>query len=180
MDWDFIFKNFNSTLDFPSSLFYDELKKRYPGAKVILTVRDTDSWYQSTDRTIFRVPSIVPGWLQRIIPPMGKFIEMTNMLIWDGLFKGRFSDREFAVRVYNDHIQNVRRTVPKEDLLIFDVKDGWGPLCDFLGVGIPENRPFPHLNTGNRMIMVLNVARLIPYAAVTLAGILVGILFLLR
>ena len=180
VDWDFIFKNFNSTLDFPSSLFYDELKKRYPGAKVILTVRDTDSWYQSTERTIFRVPSIVPGWLQRIIPPMGKFIEMTNMLIWDGLFKGRFSDREFAVRVYNDHIQNVRRTVPKEDLLIFDVKDGWGPLCDFLGVGIPENRPFPHLNTGNRMIMVLNVARLIPYAAVTLAGILVGILFLLR
>ena len=180
VDWDFIFKNFNSTVDFPSSLFYDELKKRYPGAKVILTIRDADSWYQSTNKTIFRVPSIIPGWLQSIIPPMGKFIEMTNMLIWDGLFKGRFSDREFAVRVYNDHIQNVRRTVPKEDLLIFDVKDGWGPLCDFLGVGIPENRPFPHLNTGNRMIMVLNVARLIPYAAVTLAGILVGILFLLR
>jgi hypothetical protein len=63
---------------------------------------------------------------------------------------------------------------------VFDVEDGWGPLCDFLGVGIPENRSFPHLNTGNRMIMVLNVARLIPYAAVTLAGILVGILFFLR
>ena len=180
MDWDFIFKNFNSTLDFPSSLFYDELKKKYTGAKVILTVRDTDSWYQSTDRTIFRAPSIVPVWLQRIIPPMGKFIEMTNMLIWNGLFKGKFSDREFAVQVYNDHIQNVRRTVPKEDLLIFDVKDGWGPLCDFLKVGIPENRPFPHLNSGNRMIMAMNVARLIPYAAVTFAVILAGILFLLR
>ena len=100
--------------------------------------------------------------------------------IWDGLFKGRFSDREFAVRIYNDHIQNVRRIVPKEDLLIFNVKDGWGPLCDFLRVDIPENRPFPHLNTSSRMIMALNVVRLIPYAAITLAGILVGILFLLR
>ncbi len=118
--------------------------------------------------------------MQRIIPPMGKFIEMTNMLIWNGLFKGKFSDREFAVQVYNDHIQNVRRTVPKEDLLIFDVKDGWGPLCDFLKVGIPENRPFPHLNSGNRMIMAMNVARLIPCAAVTFAVILAGILFLLR
>ena len=180
VDWDYIFKKFNATVDFPASLFYDEPKTRYPDAKIILTVRDTDSWYQSTVRTIYRVPSTVPVWLQRIIPPMGQFIEMTDLLIWDGLFKGRFSNKEFASRVYQDHIQNVRQTVPEEDLLIFDVKDGWGPLCDFLGVGIPENRPFPHLNTSNRMIMTLYFARLMPYVLVTLAVITVGLLFFVR
>ena len=180
VDWDYIFKKFNATVDFPASLFYNELKTRYPDAKIILTVRDTDSWYQSTVRTIYRVPSTVPVWLQRIIPPMGQFIEMTDLLIWGGLFKGRFSDHEFATQVYNEHIQNVRRTVPEEDLLIFDVKDGWRPLCDFLGVGIPESTPFPHLNTGNRMIMAMNFARLMPYAVVTLAVFMVGLLFLFR
>ena len=82
IDWDFIFKHFNATVDFPASLFYDELKNKYPDAKVILTIRDPDTWYKSTERTIYKVPSIVPHWFKQIMPPMGQFIKMNELLIW--------------------------------------------------------------------------------------------------
>jgi hypothetical protein len=171
IDWDFLFKHFNATVDFPASLFYDELKNKYPDAKVILTIRDPDTWYKSTERTIYKVPSIVPPWFKRIIPPMEQFIIMNELLIWHGLFKNKFSDRKFAIRIFNEHIKNVRRHIPKEDLLIFNVKDGWRPLCDFLGVPIPKNIPFPHVNTGDNMIKTLNIVKLIPYLTIILVTI---------
>ena len=47
----------------------------------------------------------------------------------------------------------VKKTVPKEDLLIWQVKDGWKPLCDFLKKSIPEG-PIPHDNrTGDVKFM---------------------------
>ena len=61
--------------------------------------------------------------------------------------------------------------MPKEDLLIFNVKDGWRPLCDFLGVPIPKNIPFPHVNTGDNMIKTLNIVKLIPYLTIILVTI---------
>ena len=178
IDWDFLFKHFNATVDFPASLFYDELKHKYPDAKVILTIRDPDTWYKSTKRTIYTVPSIVPQWFKRIIPPMEQFIKMNELLIWNGLFKNKFSDRKFAIRIFNEHIQNVRRHTPKEDLLIFNVKDGWQPLCDFLGVPIPKTIPFPHVNTSDNMIKSLNAVKLIPYLTIILVTITFIILFI--
>ena len=134
-------------------------------------LRDPDTWYKSTERTIYKVPSIVPPWFKRIIPPMEQFIKMNELLIWHGLFKNKFSDRKFAIRIFNEHIKNVRRHIPKEDLLIFNVKDGWRPLCDFLGVPIPKNIPFPHVNTGDNMIKTLNIVKLIPYLTIILVTI---------
>eukprot|EP01006_Ploeotia_vitrea_P067109 TRINITY_DN96452_c0_g1_i1.p3 TRINITY_DN96452_c0_g1~~TRINITY_DN96452_c0_g1_i1.p3 ORF type:complete len:109 (+),score=18.44 TRINITY_DN96452_c0_g1_i1:360-686(+) len=62
-----------------------------------------------------------------------------------GFFKGRFEDKAFALEVFQKHTEDVIATVPPEKLLVFDVKDGWGPLCDFLEVPIPEE-PFPRVN----------------------------------
>lgn len=71
---------------------------------------------------------------------------LAETLIWQGIFDGRFDDREYALRVYADHVAEVRTTVPAERLLEFDPAQGWEPLCDFLGVEVPET-PFPLLNT---------------------------------
>jgi hypothetical protein len=62
-----------------------------------------------------------------------------------GTFDGRFGDRDHAVEVFVRHNEEVKRRVPPEKLLVFEVKEGWGPLCEFLGVEAPDG-PFPHLN----------------------------------
>ena len=109
--------------------------------------------------------------------PLRKFIEMTELLGGNGLFKNKFSDRELTIQIYNEHIQNVTRNVPKEDLLIFDVKEGWKPLCGFLDVDVPENISFPHLTTGDTMAKILNAVRILPYIVVII--IMISIITLL-
>jgi hypothetical protein len=70
---------------------------------------------------------------------------MVDRLVWDGLFDGRFADRDHAVGVFERHIDHVRASCPPERLLVFDVAEGWEPLCEFLDVPVPA-KPFPRLN----------------------------------
>ncbi len=60
-------------------------------------------------------------------------------------FQGKFEDKAVAEKIFNKHIEDVKAYVPADKLLIYDVSDGWGPLCKFLGVPEP-NEPLPHLN----------------------------------
>jgi hypothetical protein len=54
------------------------------------------------------------------------------------LFDGRMGDKDHLISVYKAHNARVRETIAPERLLIYHVADGWGPLCDFLGVSAPE------------------------------------------
>lgn len=155
-DWDFIFDGYHSITDFPGCLFYKELMARYPEARVILTVRDAESWYQSARRTIFRS---YPTWRQtgfifsryffskrvRQLMQVGWLIRKT---IFRQTFKGKQFRPEYGKAVFRKHNEEVINTVPSEKLLVYDVKDGWEPLCHFLGVPVP-NVPFPRSNSGN-------------------------------
>ena len=66
--------------------------------------------------------------------------------LWDRMFRDLFGDRAFAIEVFNRHNEQVRRDVPADRLLVYEVSQGWGPLCAFLGVPVPAGKPFPHLN----------------------------------
>ncbi len=129
-----------STVDWPGTFFWRELVAAHPDAKVVLTVRDPQTWYDSAYRTIYRAASgpVPPG-----VAPSA--LEMTHAVVWDGTFDGRFADRGFAVRVFEEHNAEVRRTVPAGRLLEFEVGQGWEPLCAFLGRPVPGT-PFPRLN----------------------------------
>ncbi|MFX1533569.1 MAG: sulfotransferase family protein, partial [Promethearchaeota archaeon] len=110
-------------------------------------VRDFQSWYESTYQTIYAVSLVVrsiPRWLTGLIPPLRTMIKLTETL-WDGLFHGRFEDQNYAISIFKQYIENVKAAVPSENLLVFNVKEGWEPLCNFLDVPIP-NKAFPHLN----------------------------------
>jgi hypothetical protein len=131
---------FRSTVDWPGAYFWRELVERHPAAKVVLTVRDPEAWYESTSRTIY--PAAMKA-LDR--PEMPPFVRMVHAVVWDGTFKARFADKDFAIGVFEEHNEAVRRAVPAERLLEFEVKQGWGPLCDFLGVPAPAG-DFPRLN----------------------------------
>jgi len=135
-NWNRLFSGFNSAVDFPVSLFYKQLINQFPDAKFILTLREFDKWYISTVNTIYKVPNILPDWFKMVVYPIRMFIAMQVNLIWVGLFKNKFSDRESAKLVYYEHIRSVKKTIPANKLLIYHVKEGWGPLCEFLNVDI--------------------------------------------
>ena len=48
-------------------------------------------------------------------------------------------------RLYQDWNKKVQETIPPNRLLIFNVKEGWAPLCKFLGAPVPD-KPFPKAN----------------------------------
>jgi hypothetical protein len=146
VDWEALFRGYQATVDWPGCNFYAEFLRLYPDAKVILTVRDPDRWYDSARQTIYYVRHAFPGWMTPLLPRMGRFQPMLDRLIWVGMFHGRFEDRSYAIEVFNRHNEEVKRVVPNDRLLVYEVNEGWGPLCKFLGVPVPEDKPFPRLN----------------------------------
>ena len=61
---------------------------------------------------------------------------------------------EEAVKFFNKWTEEVKKTVPKERLLVFEAKQGWKPLCDFLDLPIPDG-PFPNVNESAAMSRVI-------------------------
>jgi Sulfotransferase domain len=153
VDWEQIFGGYRATVDWPACTFYDELMERYPDAKVILTVRDPQKWYESAYNTIYtmtRAASSSPIFsLAGLVLPGAKGVKrarpMIEEIVWERDFDGRFEDREYAIETFERHNEEVEQSVSPEKLLAYEVKEGWGPLCEFLGVEVPE-KPFPHLN----------------------------------
>ena len=141
--WDAIFAGFQAGVDAPVCFYYKELMQKYPDAKVLLTVRDSAGWYKSLYTTVYAL-ALLPRWMERI-PLTGAFLRMLREMVWDGFFQGRFADKAFAIEQFERHNEEVQRHVPADNLLVFTIKEGWEPLCNFLNVPIPDE-PFPHRN----------------------------------
>ncbi len=144
VDWQAFLGKYGSGLDYPVVGFYKELMAAFPEARVILTVRDPAKWYESTIETIYQ-GTFVPEWLLRFLPPFRNLARMIDATAWQRIFDGRFEERDYALKVYADHVAEVQRVVPAGKLLVFEVKEGWGPLCQFLDAPVPDE-PFPHVN----------------------------------
>jgi hypothetical protein len=175
VDWHTLLADYQATTDWPSCHFYRELMSEYPDAKVVLTIRDPERWYDSVRETIFPLSAEAPRWFCRFIPRIHALLTLTDHNIWNGEFGGRFRDRAHAIAVFNAHIEEVERTVPPERLLVYSVKQGWGPLCEFLDVPVPDE-PFPHLN---ERAMLQGVLRRLEIMSVLIPTLLVLLLLLL-
>ena len=134
-DWPKIFQGYQAAVDWPTATFYKELADFYPDAKVVLTERDPESWFASTQATIFG----------REFPEDNPFGAMARKVV-GRLFDQRMHDKDKLLSVYNAHNARVREVIPPERLLVYHVKDGWEPLCRFLGVPVPEG-PTPQVNS---------------------------------
>ena len=165
-DWDKLFDEYHSAVDFPASCAWEELYAQYPSAKVVLTVRDPTSWWESTAEVIYPTRTMYPGWLTRLVPFTQRWLDMVDRLVWTGIFDGRFSDKAHAISVFDAHIETVRARCDPDRLLIFEVSEGWQPLCDFLEVPVPST-PFPHANDRRslqrRFAGIRWGTRLVPY-----------------
>jgi len=138
VDWEEVLAGYRATTDWPACHFYKTLAALYPRAKVILTVRDPERWFESTQATIFK-PEFLAATSAR---PNGGFVRDVLLSVFDG----RMHDRDHLIEVYERHNAEVRRTIAPERLLVYEVSQGWEPLCRFLGVPVPTG-PFPRVNT---------------------------------
>jgi hypothetical protein len=160
-DWEQVFSKYTATMDNPGCCVWRELLAAYPDAKVMLTVhpRGAEAWYESTMDTIY---STETRWLFKVlefITPSGhKFGDMTNKLIWQRSHKGTMNDRDKAIAHYHQHIADVKAAVPADRLLVFSADQGWQPLCEFLGVPVPESE-FPNVNDRAAIKKTLNDLR---------------------
>ena len=184
VEWESVLGGYRAAVDWPAAAFYEDLMRRYPDASVILTVRDPERWYESTRKTIYEVQRATesPSYaLASLLVPrmrqMRRAARIVGTLAWRDLFGERFEDREHAIAVFERSNEEVRRRVPDAKLLVYEVKEGWKPLCEFLGVEVPE-KPFPRLNDtrefrrGVRAIRALSA--LVPtVAAAVISGLLV-------
>jgi hypothetical protein len=142
VDWDAVFSGYRATVDWPAAYFWRELTAQYPQAKVLLTVRDPERWYESFYATIHASLTTAPP---HDSPHRARY-NMARQLIHEKTFAGRADDRAFAMGVYHRHNEEVKRSILAERLLVYEVGAGWEPLCHFLACSVPQE-PFPKTNS---------------------------------
>ncbi len=137
-DWDSWLADYSATVDYPACTFWRELAEYYTDAKVLLSVRDATSWFESVNATIMspKFTDFVTG------SPFGN---MLKTVIWDTV-DNRMGDREFMVSHFNRRNDEISEAIPANRLLVYEVKQGWEPLCEFLDLPVPD-KPFPRVNT---------------------------------
>jgi hypothetical protein len=143
VDWAAVFANYRSAVDWPACHFWRELGGVWPEAKIILSVRPEDKWWESFTNTI----KITMDVREHLPDPYRKGVsDMAHALISDLTFHAPLHDRQAGLAAYRQRIAEVQAEVPAERLLTFDVAEGWAPLCRFLDVPVPA-AAFPHSNS---------------------------------
>lgn len=147
-NWEEVFANYTATVDNPGCCVWRELVEAYPDAKVLLTLhpRGPEVWFESTINTIYFTENTWQFRVLRTFTPFGRTMgNMASRLIWQRSHKGTMPDKAAAIERYNEHIEEVKAVIPPDNLLVFSVDQGWEPLCNFLGVDVPDTE-FPNVN----------------------------------
>jgi hypothetical protein len=164
-DWRPMLKGYASTVDWPTTYFWKGLAAANPQAMIILTLRDPEAWYRSAAATIFarmlEFEALRAETLRAnpnaVDPVRRRHMEMVNTIVVEKTFGGLL-DKAHAIAVFNAHNADVRRSVPREKLLIYESGEGWEPLCAFLGVPVPAT-PYPKVNTTDDFVARFPVKR---------------------
>ncbi len=187
-DWDAVLGGYQTAVDWPACSCYAQLMERYPEAKVLLSVRGSERWYESMQSTIYELTVVTRGsLLSRVVFAFFRFLafgafgtigldNMAEEIIWEGTFDGRFEDKPYVIGVFERHNEEVKRRVPPDKLLVYEVKEGWGPLCEFLGVEEPD-KPFPRLNDAVEMRRGLHAIRALTFVGYAILALLAALAF---
>jgi hypothetical protein len=151
--WEEVFGGFQATADWPGGYFWRELMNYYPDAKVLLSVRDPEKWEPSFRETIWnmcygesliRLLSSARGLVD---PRWARYLKLVERMFWieEGPFAAGHEQPEQLIAGFERHNEQVKATVPPERLLVWNVSEGWEPLCEFLELSVPAE-PLPHVN----------------------------------
>lgn len=151
--WDEVFDGFQSTVDWPGGYFFARLAARYPEAKVVLSVRDERRWAESMLETVWAVRKggslmhLLSDARAHVDAAWAAYLAVIDGLLWEGA--GTFAQvgarPEELIAAAAEHRERVQATIEPERLLVWDVREGWGPLCRFLELPEPDVE-LPHIN----------------------------------
>lgn len=181
IDWKTFMEPWGASVDFPSAMYYRELMAAFPDAKVVLSVRDPESWYASMSETIVPIMTRFPN---RIVMPHVPMLgaparAMQGSVMHQKVIARFWSDRAGVLEAFRAHIEEVKRVVPAEKLLVFEAKEGWEPLCAFLEVPVPAT-PYPRVNdTAEFKKRVIGATVISWLVLLTPVGLLLALLALL-
>ena len=176
---------YEAGVDLPFIGRYKELLAMYPDAKVLLTVRDAKSWYKSASFLIHVFSTLgchqpyrwfmttvglggMCNFMQRFVGWAENGREQLPIGLHGRMIRALNEGEETAVDFFNRHIEEVKSEAPSEKLLIFDVRQGWEPLCKFLAVPEPDE-PFPKINDAEQLRNIFNCVKLVAW--VTIIGV---------
>jgi hypothetical protein len=151
--WEEVFAGFEATVDWPGGYFYRELIDVYPDAKVLLSVRNPETWEPSFRETIVGLSHgealmrLLASARGEIDPRWRRYLDLVERMFWgpQGTFAEGWAERAQLIEQFERHNEEVKSVVPPERLLVWQVSEGWEPLCEFLGVEVPSE-PLPHEN----------------------------------
>ena len=143
IDWDALFAGYQATVDWPSCNLWREQLAHFPDAKVILSLRSPESWYESVMATIYATSK---AGVRSENPSSRYGSSWAFDLIWNPIFHNRLDDKAHIISVFNRHNETIMNEVPADRLLVFEAKQGWKPLCEFLDVPVPVT-DYPRINT---------------------------------
>jgi hypothetical protein len=164
VDWAVFMNKWGSAVDFPAALYYRDLMAIYPDAKIILSLRDPKSWYQSMGETIHPALTRFPNSLiGPYLPYVSGPTRVTRNTWLRKEMLDRFAERDHVIKMFTDWNEEAKRVVPADRLLVFEAKDGWEPLCKFLGVPVPSE-PYPRVNDSAEFKKRVNAATVVCWA----------------
>jgi hypothetical protein len=155
-------RGYNATIDAPMHFISLRLARKYPKAKLLLTVRDTpEQWAISFDR-LMKATSGTLGvpfkWLAtndwfdialaEVYGCVAKTKRCKSLFPWYDCIENREIigiNGESLEQVYSKWNVNVTKTSDPDRLLTFNVKQGWDPLVRFLDLKTPDQK-FPHVS----------------------------------
>ncbi len=138
VDWSALLADFTAMVDFPGAVYWREIAAANPDAPILLSSRDSESWYTSASNTILLSLDHAP-------PPLQPWMAAVRRMLHDR-FSDDFENKDAMIAAYEAHNAAVRAEVPAERLIDWTPSDGWGPICAALGKPVPEE-PFPVTNT---------------------------------
>ncbi len=146
--WEEVFDDagFNSTVDWPGGYFYKELMQAYPEAKVLLSVREGAAWERSFRETIWNMCygesllRLLSSARAQVDPLWRDYLALVDRMFWgpQGTFAEGHEMPAQLIAQMERHNEEVKRMVPAERLLVWQVSEGWEPLCEFLEVDVPD------------------------------------------
>lgn len=139
-DWPAIYNGYQSAVDWPTAGFHRELAEAYPDTRFVITVRNPDNWVDSFQSTIYQLGAD----RDRVRDEMQPWVDMAFRVIEKTGFTPGL-DRDGLRCAFDAHVEAVKATIPADRLLVYQVKDGWQPLCEYLGLPVPDE-PFPRSN----------------------------------
>ena len=149
-DWNRLFADYVAIVDWPAASFWREIAAQYPDAKVLLSTRPSDEWWKSANATIWEASRMEPPPDH----PMAAQLRMVNTILVNR-FTPDWNDEGASKAAYESHNAKVRAAVPADRLIEWQPGDGWGPICEGLGLPVPAE-PFPHLNTTDEFRTMLS------------------------